>query len=56
MADDLGDAEAGCIDLSGFSLDDLGKLGDSVLSHELRRMLLSESGTCEPSAGFDQRV
>lgn len=50
------DAEDGIIDLSGLSLRDLDKIGESVLSHELRRVLLSASADAEAIAGFTESV
>jgi len=51
-----GDADDGLIDLSGLSLRDLDKLGESALSHELRRVLLSASADDETIAGFSESV
>jgi FXSXX-COOH protein len=53
VSDDAGD---GLIDLSGLSLRDLDKLGDSSLLHELRRVLGPEEGEGEMFAGFNDSV
>jgi FXSXX-COOH protein len=51
-----GDAEDGLIDLSGLSLRDLDKLGDSSLVYELRRLLDDGDGEPEVIAGFNDSV
>jgi FXSXX-COOH protein len=56
VADVPEDAGYGLIDVSGLSLRDLDKLGDSALSHELRRMLLSVSEDAETMAGHNDSV
>jgi FXSXX-COOH protein len=48
--------EDGLIDLSGLSLRDLDKLGESALSLELRRLLLSGSTDDETISGFTDSV
>jgi FXSXX-COOH protein len=51
-----GDAEDALVDVSGLSLRDVDKLGDSSLAHELRRLLLREEGDSEPISGFNDSV
>jgi hypothetical protein len=51
-----GDPEDGLIDLTGLSLRDLNKLGDSVLAEELLWVLGSRSSDNETIAGFNQSV
>lgn len=56
MRDVPGDPEDGLIDLTGLSLRDLDKLGDSVLAAELLRVLRPGSSDDEAIAGFNQSV
>jgi FXSXX-COOH protein len=56
VSDVPGDAEGGLIDLSGLSLRDLDKLGDSSLMHELRRLFDGGDEEAEIVAGFNNTV
>jgi FXSXX-COOH protein len=49
-----GDAEDALIDVSGLSLRDLDKLGDSQLAQELRWLLGRDSEEGEAISGFPQ--
>jgi FXSXX-COOH protein len=56
MPDDPYEADGGLIDLSGLSLRDLDKLGESCLSGELRQALGSNRDETEAIAGFNNSV
>lgn len=56
MSDVPGDTEDGLIDVSGLSLRDVDKLGDSSLAHELRRLLGRDDGDAETISGFTDSV
>ncbi len=56
MPDELNDAEDGLIDLSGLSLRDLDKFGESSLAFELRRVLDPDADVADVIAGFENTV
>jgi FXSXX-COOH protein len=56
MPDDVGDTDGGLIDLSGLSLRDLDKLGESRLLSELRQALGPNPDVTEAIAGFNNSV
>lgn len=56
MPEDRNDANEGLIDLSGLSLRDLDKVGESILSRELRQALGPDPDATEAIAGFNNSV